>query len=206
MKLPSPNDLLALRDQGSELLGRKLLINGIRLPKTDIANEVLLETRNKVNAVISQVEVFPWLQDGTTYAERFKQGIRAPGRTFTFQTFGAPLVAQTLKGQPTAIAVIKRLLGSDGKDHSWAEILQCIGAHPSQFKDFVELADNLDIRHPNAPIQFQAIDGVDSELEHDTKLKFDLNVRNLDSVISLTRGSRKQLRDVIGKNGILSHR
>ena len=186
----------ALRDESANLLGKSINISGLELPQTCNAERCIIETKKMASLIVSRVELYPHLVDGTPYKKRFDNADRTAGRTFTFQAFGAPAVAIVLPNQQNAIAVIKRAVGNDGNEKSWMEILQQLGADRSQFQYFLEVADNIDTKQPDAHLRLEDIPEFEN-VGYDITEHPNVKVKNLDAVLQLSSDSRRQLRNLM---------
>lgn len=196
MKKTSHGEIGALRDESAELLGQQIVFSDLVIPKTDEAKRIVLNTNKNVRFLISQVEVYPWLKPDTTYKNRFDESDRRPGRSFSFQSYGAPLLSKILQDQPNAIAVIKRLLDNSGNERSLADVLSEFDLHPSQFKEFVDKTDNLDLTSDSSPLQIRSVPGL-PDIEYSIKENPNTKVSNLDSVLRITNESRKGLAQIL---------
>lgn len=196
MKQLSHSEIGSLRDINSELLGKRVVLEGINLAETHTAEQIALTTRGQSILVVSQVELYPYLQPETGYRKRFDDADRTAGQAFVFPVQGgAPAVSVVLPEQDNAIAVIKQLMAHDGEDLSWAAALERLGVDRSQFKELIEIMDGIDMTRRNAQLRLQPIP--DLQVEYDLKEKPRADVPNLDSTLRLNRGTRAHLRELL---------
>lgn len=183
-----------LTKEGIDLLGKHLIIRNLHLPKVDQAAAVTLNTRGHIQFAISEIEIYPYLIGGSRYERRFQNEDRSDGGVFTFQAYGAPLVAQILDGKSASIAVIKRLMDANGRDHCWADVLQTLGASRAQFNEFIERVDNVQANDESSPLQFQETE--QNPLDYLENIP-DKKAKNLSSVLQIKKISRKELMQIL---------
>lgn len=192
-----------LRDQSAELVGKRVVIDGLRIPQQRGVEAVTLRTHGNVALAVSQVELFPYLVADTKYHQRFHFDekntpiSRNPHETFVFQGQGGnPAVSIVLPDYEDAIAVIKRVMAHDGEELTWCAALQRLGLDVSQFKDFTDVADGILTTRRDARIRLQEIDGIADEA-NELKERPNPRVPNLDSITRLSRRKRESLRELL---------
>ncbi len=187
----------ALRDQAKEYLGKRVVINNLNVPGTgENVSDIQLNTQGRAVLVTSEVEVYPYLQEGTKYQKAFGRA-RESGTTFAFQVQGGlPAVSIVLPNQEDAIAVVKKLLAEDGQELAWSAALERLGLDRTQFKNFVEVADGILITRADAQFCLSQIEGVD-QVDHNLSEHPKETIPNLDSVMTLSTGAKRQLRTLL---------
>lgn len=198
----SPKDIGSLRDEASSLVGQQIIIDNLRVPGNEQVKSHVIDTKDRIAIAISQVELFPYLIPGTKYHDRFHydegaQIIREAHETFAFQgQGGSPSVSIVMPGHDNAITVIKRVITHLGDELSWNALLQELGLEPSQFKDFTEVADGILTTRSNARIHLEKVPELleesDQRIEHPNA-----SVKNLDSVVKLSRDRRQYLKLIL---------
>jgi len=193
----SHQEIGTLRDEAEKYLGKHLIINDLHVPGVDRdVEDVVLNTHGRLILVTSEIELYPYLQEGTKYKEKFGP-VRDPQTTFAFQAqYGFPTVSVVLPGQEDAIAVVKKMMTQDARDLPWSAALEELGLDRRQFKNFAEVADGILITRNNAHIQFADVD-LEEELEYDITEQPKDNVKNLNASLRLSRSTRSALREVL---------
>lgn len=197
-RAPSATDVQTLTDQSAELLGKRLVIEGLHLPETTDAESLMLTTRGKSALVVSHVELYTHLIADTPYKKRFDKEFREAGRTFTFPVQGGiPAVSVVLHDEMDAIAVIKHMMSANGEELSWPAALEKLGASRSQFKGFIDAADSIDTRADLGLIRLEDSSIQIEEYDHIPNPK--PNVKNLAASMKLVRESRVDLKSVLSR-------
>ena len=192
-----------LRDQSAELVGKRVVLDGLHIPRQKGVEAVTLRTQGNIALAVSQVELFPQLVEDTKYHQRFHYDekstpiTRNPHETFVFQGQGGnPAVSIVLPEHEDAIAVIKRVIAHDGEELTWSAALQRLGLDVSQFKDFSDIADGILITRRDAHVQLVDIDGIADD-DDEFRERPNPKVQNLDSVTRLSRRRRESLRELL---------
>lgn len=198
----SNTDVGFLRDKSAELLGQRVRIEGIPLQETRDAKAVTLSTRSKSYLVVSHVELYSHLVEGTTYKKRFDDADRSAGQAFVFPVQGGmPAVSMVLPNQKDAIAVIKQLIAEDGTELSWAAALERLGIHRSQLKEFIEIADGMDMTGQTAGlhhVRLEPVPGLE-DIQYDLRESPKPGIPNLDSTLKMSSETRQELRELLPK-------
>ncbi len=190
----SPQEITRLREEADGYVGKKVIIDNLKVPGIgEDVPDAILNTHDRVAAVVSEVELFPYLQEGTKYKKLFGTR-REPGRIFAFPVqYGFPSVSVVLREQEDAIAVIKKLIDQDGNQLPWSAMLGQLGLDHRQFKNFTEIADGILTTRSNAQIRFENLiededrsEFIQTEITERPKK----NVSNLDAAIRLSRETR----------------
>lgn len=203
LKTLSPAEIDTLRDCSAELVGKRVVINQLRVPGTGAVSDIALETRGKVALAVSQVELFPQLIEGTKYYQRFhRDGAgtvlhREPYETFVFQGQGGnPAVSIVLPHQEDAIAVIKRLIAEDGTELTWSSALQRLGLDPASFRNFTNTADGIQTMDTNARFRLEEVPDVPATAD-DVREHPNEHVPNLNAIIKISQPKKRALRQIL---------
>lgn len=191
----SHEEIGALRDQAVNRLGKKVVMQNLTVPGTGgSVQDLQLNTQARIVLVTSEIEIYPYLQEGSKYKKAFGRS-RDPHTAFTFQVQGgAPAVSVVLPDQEDAIAVIKKLMADNGEELSWSAVLERLGMSRTQFKNFVGVTDGV-LLDATAALHLEALD--DEEIDHDLRERPREDVPNLDSVLTLSVGAKRRLRTLL---------
>lgn len=186
------------RDQADTLLGKRLIIDGIVVPGSKDVDKITAATRTRGVYVVSQVDLYSHLIEGTPYYKRFNNNAdRSKGETFTFmQARGMPAVSVVLDDDTTAIAVIKKMLSHEGKEVPWKVVLEQLGVTKSQKVDFLDTADSVDTTNPQSTVRLVNINGL-GNFTVDKIESPNADIENLDSTWRLASSTRQIIAKVL---------